>query len=89
MVRFTEPYLRQGVEDHVIADLAVPIYSVPKTLADIFRNSRLVDRSVAVESLRAALEQRKATPSAIAQGAKAGGAWKVMHPYLEALTSNG
>lgn len=89
MVRFTEPYLRQGVEHHMIAGLQVPIYSVPKTLADLFRNSKLVDRSVAVEGLRAAIEQRKATPSAIAQGAKAGGAWKIMQPYLEALTANG
>lgn len=89
MVRFTERYLRQGVENHLIAGLEVPIYSVPKTLADLFRNSKLVDRSVAVEGLRAAIEQRKATPSAIAEGAKAGGAWKVMQPYLEALTSNG
>lgn len=89
MVRFTDRYLRQGVENHMIAGLEVPIYSVPKTLADLFRNSKLVDRSVAVEGLRAAIEQRKATPSAIAQGAKAGGAWKIMQPYLEALTSNG
>ena len=89
MVRFTERYLRQGVENHMIAGLEVPIYSVPKTLADLFRNSKLVDRSVAVEGLRAAIEQRKATPSAIAQVAKAGGAWKIMQPYLEALTSNG
>jgi predicted transcriptional regulator of viral defense system len=89
MVRFTERYLRQGVEKHMIAGLEVPIYSIPKTLADLFRNSKLVDRSVAVEGLRAAIEQHKATPSAIAQGAKAGGAWKIMQPYLEALTSNG
>ncbi|WP_083507916.1 type IV toxin-antitoxin system AbiEi family antitoxin domain-containing protein [Aureimonas frigidaquae] len=89
IVRFTERYLRQGVESHAIAGREVPIYSVPKTLADLFRNPRLVDRSVAVEGLRAALEQRKATPGAIAQGAKANGAWKIMQPYLEALTSNG
>ena len=89
IVRFTERYLRQGVEHHVIAGLEVPIYSVSKTLADLIRNSKLVDRSVAVEGLRAAIEQRKVTPSAIAQGAKAGGAWKLMQPYLEALTSDG
>jgi predicted transcriptional regulator of viral defense system len=89
MVRFTEPYLRQGVEHHAIAGLEVPVYSIPKTLADLFRNPRMVDRSVAVEGLRAALRQRKATPGAIAEGAKAGGAWKTMRPYLEALTFNG
>jgi len=89
IVRFTDPYLRQGVEHHTIAGVNVPIYSIPKTLADAFRNPKLVDRSVAVEGLRAAIEQRKATPSAIAEGAKAGGAWKTMRPYLEALTVNG
>lgn len=89
MVRFTERYLRQGIEHQVIAGIDVPVYSIPKTLADLFRSPKLVDRWVAVEGLRAALQQRKATPSAIAQAAKAGGAWKVMQPYLEALTSNG
>lgn len=89
MVRFTEPYLRHDIEHHTIAGVQVPIYSIPKTLADLFRNPKLVDRSVAMEGLRAALQQRKATPSAIAQGAKTGGAWKLMQPYLEALTSDG
>ena len=89
IVRLTDPYLRLGIEDHVIAGVSVPVYSIPKTLADVFRNPKLVDRSVAVEGLRSALEQRNATPSEIAQGAKAGGAWKTMRPYLEALTANG
>jgi predicted transcriptional regulator of viral defense system len=89
MVRFTETYLRQGIEHHAIAGIDVPVYSIPKTLADLFRNPKLVDRSVAIEGLRAALQQRKGTPSEIAQAAKAGGAWKVMQPYIEALTSNG
>lgn len=89
VVRFSERYLGQGIEHHRIAGVAVPIYSIPKTLADLFRNPGLVDRSVAIEGLRAALDQRKASPAALADAAKAGGAWKVMHPYLEALTSNG
>lgn len=89
LVRFTDAYLGQSIEHHLIAGVQVPIYSVPKTLADAFRNPKLVDRSVAVEGLRAALRLRKATPSMIAEGAKQGGAWKVMQPYLEALTSNG
>jgi predicted transcriptional regulator of viral defense system len=81
IVRFDDRYLTQGVEHHAI--------SVAKTLADLFRNARLVDRAVAVEGLRAALDQRKATPGAIADAAKTGGAWNIMRPYLEALTSNG
>ena len=89
IVRFDEKYLTQGVEHHTISGVSVPIYSVAKTLADLFRNPRLVDRSVAIEGLRAALDQRKATPAEIAEAARAGAAWKVMRPYLEALTANG
>ncbi|PEQ10430.1 transcriptional regulator [Novosphingobium sp. PC22D] len=89
IVRFTHRYLGQGVEHHLIAGVNVPIYSVSKTLADTFRNPKLVDRSVAVEGLRAAIEKRKVTPSVIAEGAKAGGVWTTMRPYLEALTANG
>lgn len=89
IVRFSDKYLAQGVEWHVISGVDVPIYSVTKTLADLFRNGRLIDRSVAVEGLRATLDQRKATPSEIAEAAVAGGAWRTMRPYLEALTFNG
>ncbi|UAB79656.1 AbiEi antitoxin N-terminal domain-containing protein [Erythrobacter sp. SCSIO 43205] len=89
IVRFADKYLTQGIEHHTICGIDVPIYSVPKTLADLFRNGKLVDRSVAVEGLRAAVEQRKATPSAIAEAARKGGAWRIMRPYLEALTFNG
>jgi predicted transcriptional regulator of viral defense system len=89
IVEFKDKYLQQGVEHHRIAGVDVPIFSVTKTLADMFRKSRLVDRSVAVEGLRAALEQKKVTPAAIAEAAMAADAWKIMRPYLEALTSNG
>lgn len=89
IVRFADKYLHQGVEHHAISGVDVPVYSVAKTLADVFRNSRLVDRSVAVEGLRAALDQRKVSPAQIADAARAGGAWHAMRPYLEALTFNG
>lgn len=89
LVRFTDAYLRSGIEYHAIAGVQVPIYSVSKTLADAFRNPKLVDRSMAIESLRTALRLHKATPAMIADAAKMGGAWKTMQPYLEALTSNG
>src|SRR3546814_14147915 len=61
IVRFAEKYLHQGVERHAISGVDVPVFSVAKTLADLFRNGRLADRSVAVAGLRAAVDQRKAT----------------------------
>jgi predicted transcriptional regulator of viral defense system len=89
IVRFADKYLHQGVERHLISGVEVPVFSVAKTLADLFRNGKLVDRSVAVEGLRAALDQRKATPAEIADAARGGAAWRAMRPYLEALTFNG
>ena len=83
-----EKYMTQGVEKHRISGVDVPIFSVVKTLADVFR-SRAVDRSIAIEALRAALRNRKATPAEIVQSAQDGGAWRIMRPYLEALVSDG
>ncbi|MCB1347372.1 MAG: AbiEi antitoxin N-terminal domain-containing protein [Maritimibacter sp.] len=88
-VRFREPYFSGGVEEHQMGEATIRMYTVPKTLADTFRNRRLVDRSVAIEALKAAIEQRKATPSAIAEAARTYGAWNQMRPYLETVTSNG
>lgn len=87
IIEFNDKYMSQGIEHYVISGVTVPIFSVPKTLADVFRHKHFL-RSVAIEALRAALEQRKATPAAIAKAAMEGGAWKKMRPYLEALTSN-
>jgi predicted transcriptional regulator of viral defense system len=89
IVRFRSPYLEYGIEKHVISGVDVPVYSIAKSLADAFRSRRFVDRSVAIECLRNAVEERKATPAEIAQAARDCGAWKQMQPYLEAITANG
>jgi predicted transcriptional regulator of viral defense system len=88
ITEFPEKYMTQGVERHRVSGIDVPIFSIPKTLADVFR-SRAIDRSVAIEALRAALRNRRATPADIAHSARDGGAWKIMRPYLEALVSDG
>lgn len=88
-VRFREPYFSGSVEEHQVGGTTMKMYTIPKTLADAFRNQRLVNRSVAIEALKSTIEQRKATPSAIAEAAQNYSAWNQMRPYLEALTSNG
>lgn len=88
-VRFREPYFSSGVEMHKIGGVEIRIYSVAKSIADAFRNPKLVDRSVAIECLKSALEDRKATASELANAARTYGAWNKMRAYLEALTSNG
>ena len=89
IVRLRSPYLEYGIERHLISGVPVRIYSIPKSLADAFRSRRFVDRSVAVECLRNAIEQHKATPAEIAQAAVDCRAWKQVQPYLEAMTANG
>ncbi|WP_084396908.1 type IV toxin-antitoxin system AbiEi family antitoxin domain-containing protein [Henriciella aquimarina] len=89
MVRFREPYYSEGIETHPIGGTRVRVYSIPKSIADAFRNPKLVDRSVAIECLKSALEQRKARPAELMLAANDYGAGKRMRPYLEALTSNG
>lgn len=89
IVRFRSPYLKYGIERHSISGIDVPIYSIPKSLADAFRNPKLIDRSVAIECLRNAVKGRKATPAAIAKAARDCGAWNRMRPYLETITSDG
>lgn len=88
-VRFREPYFSNGVETHQISGVDVTMYTVPKSIADAFRNPKLVDRSVAIESLRTALEMRKASIAELAKAADIYGARTRMMPVLEALAANG
>lgn len=88
IVRFTEKFLLDGIENHVIEGVSVPIYSLVKTLADAFRHRRSVGNDVVVQSLKEALRQGRTTPAAIAAAAARGGVWTGMRPYLEALVAD-
>ena len=65
-------------------------------MVDLFRYRRSAGQryqkspglNLAIEGLRETLRLRKATPSEIARYATEAGVWKVMQPYLEALTAN-
>ena len=89
VVRFREPYFSTEIKEHEINGVPVRIYSASKSIADAFRNPKLVARPVAVESLRTALEEHRASPSELIDAARAGGVSQHMRPYLEALTCNG
>ena len=87
--RFPEPQLHSGVEHHIVDGIEVPIFGIAKTIADLFRYRRTVGINVAMEGLREALRQRKATPAEIATCAVKRGVWKIMEPYVSAMRSNG
>lgn len=86
---FPSDQLRVGIEQHVIDGVEVPIFGIAKTIADLFRYRRTVGVNVALEGLREALRKRKATPAQIAKYGSDARVWKVMEPYVSALTSDG
>lgn len=88
VARFSDEELGRSVERKKIAGTAVPVFGVAKTVADVFRCRRTVGELLAVEGLRQALRQRKATPAQIAREAQAAGVWNTIQPYLTALTSD-
>jgi predicted transcriptional regulator of viral defense system len=95
-VRFGDKLLRSGVEERRIEGVPVRIYSPAKTVVDLFRYRQRAGRryqkspglNLALEGLREALRQRKATPSEIARHANEAGIWKIVQPYLQAMTAN-
>jgi predicted transcriptional regulator of viral defense system len=88
VARFSDEELGRGVERKRIAGTIVPVFNVAKTVADLFRYRRTVGELLAVEGLRQALRQRKATPAQLAREAQSAGVWRTMQPYLTALTSD-
>jgi predicted transcriptional regulator of viral defense system len=96
IVRFSGKLLSEGIEDHKIEGVTVRIYNPAKTVVDLFRYRQSAGKryktspglNLALEGLREALRQRKATPAQIAEYATEAGIWKVVQPYLEAMTAN-
>jgi hypothetical protein len=96
IVRFGEKVLTSGTKEHIIEGVRVRIYDPDKTVVDMFRYRRSAGKrfqkspglNLALEGLREALRQRKATAAEIARYAIEGGVCKVVQPYLEAMTAN-
>jgi predicted transcriptional regulator of viral defense system len=86
IVRMADTLLRSDIEKHMIENVSVSMFTIPRTLVDCFRHRKSVGINVAVGALRETLRQRKATPAVIAECARKRGAWSVMAPYLETLT---
>lgn len=95
-VRFGDKVLTSGTTERMIEGVRVRIYNPAKTVVDLFRYRRSAGKryqkspgpNLALEGLREALRQRKASPAEIARYANEAGIWKVIQPYLEAMTAN-
>ena len=95
-VRFGAKVQQAGVEEHLIEGAKVRVYNPAKTVVDLFRYRQRAGRryqkspglNLALEGLSEALRQRKATPAQVAHYAIEAGIWKVVQPYVEAMTAN-
>ena len=85
LMRFSDLSLSTGVETHRIEGQVVKVYSVAKTLADLFKYRNKIGLEVALEALREAWRERRCSMDEIDRYARICRVERVMRPYLEAL----
>lgn len=85
VVRFSGAAFADGVETHRIEGQAVRVYSVPKTLADLFKYRNRIGLDVVIEALREAWRDRRFTMEALDRAAWVCRVAHVMRPYLEGI----
>ena len=85
IARFSGVALSRGIEIHRSEGTRIRVYSVAKTVADLFKYRNKIGTDVAVEALREVLRCRRAAIAELEHAAKTCRVDKVMRPYLEAL----
>ena len=83
--RFSDPAFREGVDVEVLDGQDIRIFSPAKSIADAFKFRNQLGVGVAVEALKAALENRSVRPAQLVEFGRVCRVDKVMRPYLEAL----
>jgi hypothetical protein len=84
-VKFSGKAFSEGIETHHVEGQSVRIYSVAKTLADLFKYRNKIGLDVALEGLREAWRDRRFTMDEMDGFARICRVERVMKPYLEAL----
>jgi predicted transcriptional regulator of viral defense system len=83
LVYASDPAFSAGVETHQIEGVSVKITCVAKTVADCFKYRSKIGHHVALEALREAIDNKKATFAELRQYAQICRVEKVMRPYME------
>lgn len=84
--RFAPSVYEAGIEIHQIEGVEVKVYSAAKTVADCFYFRKTVGLDVAIEALRDAWRQRKATIDEMYRFAEIRNIKNVIFPHLYALS---
>jgi predicted transcriptional regulator of viral defense system len=86
IVRFSGRAMSEGIKEHEIEGVAVPIYCPAKMIADCFKYRNKIGLDVALEALRECWRERLCTMEDLWRYAKICRVANVMRPYLESLT---
>lgn len=87
VIRMSDASLAAGVRRIDAEGVRVPVFDVAKTVADCFKYRSRVGLDVALEALREARRERKATMDELWHYAKIDRVANVMRPYLESLAA--
>jgi predicted transcriptional regulator of viral defense system len=83
--RFGGDAFTAGVETHSVEGRPVRVYSLGKTVADLFKYRNKIGLDVALETLREAWETRRVTMDELVRFARICRVERVIRPYLEAV----
>jgi len=82
--RFSNETYKSGIEEHMIDEILVKVYSPEKTLADCFKFRNKIGMDVVLEALKLYKTRKKFDPGELLKYARICRVEKVMRPYLEA-----
>jgi predicted transcriptional regulator of viral defense system len=85
LIQYTGDAFTQGIETHRIDQVDIRVYSIAKTVADCFKHRNKIGLDVALEALKDARSQKKASSDDLWRYAKICRVANVMRPYLEAI----
>lgn len=85
VVHFSEAAFEFGIETHSVDGETLRVYSPAKTVADCFKFRSKIGMETAIQALRSAYRERKASMDQLWRAAKVCRVVNVMRPYMESL----
>jgi predicted transcriptional regulator of viral defense system len=85
MVQFTGEAYTHGIESHEHDGVRLQVYGIAKTVADCFKHRNKIGMDVALEALKDARTQGRASFDELWRCAKVCRVANVMRPYMEAV----
>jgi predicted transcriptional regulator of viral defense system len=85
VARFSGTRLDEDIEDHLIEGVTVRVYSLAKTVVDLFRYRNKLGVDVALEAMREALRDGRTSVAELGRIARRDGVYGPIRPYLESM----